>query len=441
MDRDTLARLLEQRRFRSLRQMLAAMDAVDVARLLDDLPSQDAVTAFRLLPKNLAVDVFDHLDVHQQHRLLESFTASSLLEAMPPDDRAELLEEVPAVVAKRLLQLLSPEQRKVTLELLGYNDGSAGRVMTPFLVDLRADMTVKEALERIRKLALERETIYESYVIDSERHLLGQVSLKNLVLSDPETRVSGIMQLDPHRVRTDTDQEEVVNVLRDYHLLAVPVVDSEDRLVGIITHDDVVDIMEEEATEDIYRFGAVPGTERGYFTSRILSVVRRRVVWLFLLILVNTLTASIIAGQSELLGEVLVLAAFIPLLTGTGGNAGAQSATVVIRGLSTGEITSRRAAGIVTREACIGLLMGVLLAAAVIGWGLLLGRNMTVAFTVSLTMVAIATVATITGATLPFLLRVFRFDPALLSVPLITTIMDVFGLILYFFVAHLLLRA
>jgi magnesium transporter len=359
---------------------------------------------------------------------------------MPPDDRAELLDEVPAKVARRLLQILSPDQRRVTLQLLGYEEETAGREMTPLFVDLHSDMTVAQSLERVRRLAINRETVYECYVMDRRRYLIGTVSLKDLVIADPDARVSDIMKPDPPFVSTHTDREEVARELRDHNLLAIPVVDAEQRLVGTITHDDVADIMEREATEDIYRFGAVPGTERGYFASRIFSVVRRRGLWLLLLIAVNTVTGAIIARQ-ELRGELLILAAFIPLLIGTGGNVGAQSATVVIRGLATGEVKPRRALAVVLREVGIGALLGIVLGAVALGWAYMLGGNqLQVAIIVSTTLVAISVMATLVGGALPFIFRLLKIDPALVSAPFITTIMDIFGVAVYFGIAYMVLR-
>lgn len=443
MVQETVRDLLESRQFEHLARSLTAMNPVDVAELLDNVSPEQAAVAFRLLPKDFAVQVFEQMEPDQQSRLLEAFTtegARELIEAMSPDDRAALLEEVPAMVARRLLQLLSPREREATLTLLGYEEGTAGRVMTPHFVDLRKEMTVAQALDRIRRLAIDRETIYDSYVMDDERRLLGTVSLRSLVLAPPNAKVGDIMVPNPKAVTTSTDQEEVARVLRDYDLLAVPVVDSEGRLVGIVTHDDVVDIMEREATEDIYRLGAVPSTEREYFTTSIVHVARRRVIWLFLLILVNTVTGSIIAGQSELLEQVVVLAAFVPLLIGTGGNVGAQSSTVVIRGLATGEISPRRAALIVAREVGIGVLLGLVLGVLVLGWAYLIGRDARVSLIVGVTLVAIASMAAMTGAALPFLFRLLRVDPAMVSAPFITTVMDIFGVVLYFLIAHLLLR-
>ena len=438
----TFKELLETKQYRALWERLANSEPAHIADLLTSIPADEAVIAFRLLPKTLAISVFDYLDGAFQNQLLEAFsdqTARNFLEAMPPDDRAELLDEVPAKVARRLLQILSPDQRRVTMQLLGYEEGTAGREMTPLFVDLHSDMTVTQALDRVRRLAINQETVYECYVMDRRRYLIGTVSLKDLVIADPDARVTDIMKPDPPFVSTNTDREEVASELREHNLLAIPVVDAEQRLVGIITHDDVADIMEQEATEDIYRFGAVPGTERGYFASRIFDVVRRRGVWLLLLIVVNTVTGAIIARQ-ELLGEILILAAFIPLLIGTGGNVGAQSATVVIRGLATGEVKPRRALAVVLREAGIGAILGIVLGAIALGWAYMLGGNPKVAIVVSTTLVAISVMATLAGGALPFIFRLLKFDPALVSAPFITTIMDIFGVAVYFGIAQMILR-
>ncbi|NLL89738.1 MAG: magnesium transporter [Dehalococcoidales bacterium] len=434
--------LLAEKNYKVLRQKLLETEPDNIADLLDSIPDDTALTVFRLLPKTLAVDVFDYMDGSLQNRLLECFSdqaARNFLEAMPPDDRIELLEEVPANVARRLLQILSPEQKRLTVHLLGYKEGTAGREMTPYFVDLHSYLTVAQAMERIRRLAINRETIYVCYVMDRARHLIGTVSLRDLVVADPEARVSDIMTPNPVFVFTNTDREEVAKTLLDRDLIAVPVVDAEERLVGIITHDDVADIVEEETTEDIYRFGAVAGTERSYFTSRILDVVKSRAAWLFLLILVNMLTGSIIAGQEALLGEMVILAAFIPLLIGTGGNVGAQSATVVIRGLATGEVNPKKAMAVVGRESLVGIVLGLTLGVAVLILAYLLGRDLMVAAVVTFTLVVISVIATIVGGALPFVFRLVKLDPALVSAPFISTVMDISGVFLYFVVANIML--
>jgi len=442
LNEDTFKELLENKQYRALREKLVDSEPTHIADLLYSIPVEEAVIAFRLLPKDIAISVFDYLDGTSQNQLLEAFSdqvARGFLEAMPPDDRTELLDEVPAKVARRLLQILSPEQRLVTLKLLGYEEETAGREMTPLFVDLHSDMTVAQALERVRQLAITRETVYQCYVMDRRRYLIGTVSLKDLVIANPDAKVSDIMKPDPPFVSTYTDREEVAKELREHDVLAIPVVDAEQRLVGTITYDDVADIMEREATEDIYRFGAVPGTERGYFASRIFSVVRRRTPWLFMLIAVSMIIAPIIFRQEELLAGAWILTAFIPLVIATGGNVGAQSATVVIRGLATGEVNPRRAVTIVSREVGIGAIMGVALGAVALGLVYAFGRNLDAAAVVGMTLVGISVMATLVGGALPFIFRLVKIDPALVSAPFLTTVLDIFGVALYFGIARLIL--
>jgi len=442
LNEDTFKELLENKQYRALRDRLADLEPTHIADLLYSIPVEEAVIAFRLLPKDVAISVFDYLDGTSQNQLLEAFSdqaARDFLEAMPPDDRTELLDEVPAKVARRLLQILSPEQRRVTLKLLGYEEETAGREMTPLFVDLHSDMTVAQALERVRQLAITRENVYQCYAMDRRRYLIGTVSLKDLVIANPDAKVSNIMKPDPPFVSTYTDREEVAKELREHDLMAIPVVDAEQRLVGTITYDDVVDIMEREATEDIYRFGAVQGTERGYFASRIFSVVRRRTPWLFMLIAVSMVIAPIIFRQEELLAGAWILTAFIPLVIATGGNVGAQSATVVIRGLATGEVNPRRAITIVSREVGIGAIMGIALGIVALGLVYAYGRDLDAAAVVGITLVGISIMATLVGGALPFIFRLLKIDPALVSAPFLTTVLDIFGVALYFGIAHLIL--
>ena len=442
LNEGTFKELLENKQYRALRERLVDLEPTHIADLLYSIPVEEAVIAFRLLPKDVAISVFDYLDGTSQNQLLEAFSdqaARDFLEAMPPDDRTELLDEVPAKVARRLLQILSPEQRRVTLKLLGYEEETAGREMTPLFVDLHSDMTVTQALERVRQLAITRETVYQCYVMDRRRYLIGTVSLKDLVIANPDAKVSDIMKPDPPFVSTYTDREEVAKELREHDLLAIPVVDAEQRLVGTITYDDVADIMEREATEDIYRFGAVQGTERGYFASRIFSVVRRRTPWLFMLIAVSMVIAPIIFRQEELLAGAWILTAFIPLVIATGGNVGAQSATVVIRGLATGEVNPKRAITIVSREVGIGAIMGIALGIVALGLVYAYGRNFDAATVVGITLVGISVMATLVGGALPFIFRLLKIDPALVSAPFLTTVLDIFGVALYFGIARLIL--
>jgi magnesium transporter len=313
--------------------------------------------------------------------------------------------------------------------------------MTPEYIFLTEALTVSETLERIRSLAKVTETIYYLYVTDAARRLSGIVSLRDLVTSQPQRTLGEIMTRDVVYIYTDTDQKEVARLIQRYDFLAVPVVDREQRLVGIVTVDDVIDILEEETTKDIYALGGgVQSGGNNYFQTNLLSVARKRVVWLFVLLLTNTVTGTIIRSQEAILQQVVTLAAFIPLLTGTGGNVGAQSSTVVIRGLNTDEIHSLGATRVVLREAVAGLLLGLILGTVATGWAYVLQGNFYVAFSVGVSLVAIAILASVAGSALPFLFRSLSLDPALMSAPFITTAVDVLGVLIYFHIAKMVLR-
>lgn len=438
-ERPDLDPLLEARDLDTLKRLLAAMPAAEVAALLAEHAEADRVILFRLLDKDRAIEVFEQLDVDQQRRLLEGFTeerAREVVASLDHDDRARLLDELPAKVAKRLLQALPPEARQATAMLLGYPEQTAGRIMTPAYVDLRPTMTASEALARIRAIGLDKETVYTCFVVDATRHLVGTVSLKDLVLAPAGAVVAGLLKPDPVSARTEDDQETVARLLTRHDLLAVPILDREGRLVGIVTVDDVVDVLEAEATEDIYRMGAVQVAEASYFRGTVARAVRQRIGWLFVLLLANTLTARIIAAQAEFLETVVVLAAFIPLLIGGGGNVGAQSSTVVVRGLALQELSWKRAPWVVLREGSIGLLLGLMLGGLALGWAVWLQGDLRVGLVVATSLVAITTFASLVGTLLPLLFARLRFDPALMSAPFITTFVDVVGVLVYFGIAR-----
>lgn len=434
--------LLRERRFDAIKQILSASNAQDIAELITHQPPKEQVLLFRLLGKELAVDVFEHLSSPDQQHLLQGFHDSKvkdILEEMSPDDLARLLDEVPAVVAKRLVQLLPPQERKIASTLLGYPENTAGRIMTPEYVALRREMTVAEALDKIRQVGLEKETVYYCYVVDEKRYLVGIVSLKTLVIKPHTAIIGDIMDSDVISVKTKDDQEKVARDLQKYDLLAVPVVDEEGRLVGIITVDDVMDVMEEEVTEDIYRMGGVEVPETGYFKARVFSVVGMRVVWLLILLITNTLTGNIIIGQSDTLKSVVSLAAFIPLLIGSGGNIGAQSSTVMVRGLALREISTSNYWGLLSREVAIGGLLGVMLGTIVTVWAHWLQGDWLVSLTVGLSLVVISTLASFAGGILPFVFSRLKLDPAIISAPFITTMVDVLGVFTYFQLARFIL--
>jgi magnesium transporter len=440
-----LEMLLEAGNYDGAKLLLRPVQEVDAAEAIGNLPRTLQALAFRLLPKDEAIAVYEYLPVDVQQTLLERLRSGEVLElveAMSPDDRVRLFDELPAKVVRRLQAELSPAERRVTAQLLGYAPETAGRLMTTEFIDLKEFHSVAQALAIVRRLARDTETIYALYVTDGSRKLTGMLSLRDLVVAEPAARIGDVMTREVISVSTDTDQEEVARAIQRYDFLAIPVVDREQRLVGIVTVDDVIDVIQQEATRDLYAAGAVQaGDEDDYFQSDLFTVVRRRVVWLLVLVLANTITFAVMAREEEILSRVVVLAAFIPLLIGTGGNVGAQSSTVVIRGLSTQQLQVNGHRITVLREAAAGLLLGLMLLVVVVPWAWQLGGEPMVAWATGLSLLAISVLAATAGAALPLLFARLGFDPALMSAPFITTVVDVVGVFLYLRVARLLLPA
>jgi magnesium transporter len=440
--RDQLRHLLTQEDYQGAKSLLQPVQPPDIAEAIGGLPEKYQAIAFRLLSKDEAAEVFEYLDSTVKQALLEEFKSQEILELveqMPPDDRARLFDELPANVVQRLLSQISPQERQATALLLGYKPDTAGRIMTPEYVALKETWTVSEAMDRIRVMARVSETIYTLYITDPFRHLSGILSLRDLVIANPSALISDIMTREVVSVHTDTDQEEVARAIQRYDFLAVPVVDTEQRLVGIVTVDDVLDVLEQETTEDIYTLSGLESGGDRYFESSIFSAARKRVVWLFVLLLASTFTSTIIAGQEEVLAEVVALAAFIPLLIDTGGNVGAQSSTVVIRGLSTREIELKQAPWVVMREVLTGVVLGAILCLVATLWSFVLRRDLGVSLVVGISLLLISILATLAGTALPFLFRSLKLDPALMSAPFITTVVDVLGIFIYFMVARVVL--
>ena len=437
-----LAILLEQSNLQGAKALLVPVQPVDIAEAIEGLPESMQVIAFRLLLKEEAIAVYENLDSTIQQSLVEQFKQQEvrdIVDQMSPDDRARLFDELPAKVVRRLLEQLSTEERQNTALLLGYEEDTAGRIMTPEYISLKQTLTVGQTLEKIRTLATASEIVYYLYVTDGFRRLVGIVSLRDLVLSSPDISLEEIMTKDIVSVNTIDDQEEVARVIQRYDLLAVPVVDNEQRLVGVVTVDDVIDILEEEATEDIYALGGVQADGDNYFQTNLLTVARKRVMWLLILLLTNTVTGTIIKSQVGLLEQMAILTAFIPLLTGTGGNVGAQSSTVVIRGLNTDDIKDLGAGQVILRELMAGALLGLALGLLATVWAYGLQGNWLVSICVGISLVAIAILASVAGSALPFVFRSFGLDPALMSAPFITTAVDVVGVLIYFSIARLIL--
>jgi magnesium transporter len=441
--REQLQVLLEQKNFQGAKALLVPVQFADIAEAIEGLPEATQAIAFRLLSKEEAIEVFEYLDPSVQQTLLEDFKrqdVQEIVDRMSPDDRARLFDELPAKVVRRLLQQLSPAERDATALLLGYAPNTAGRIMTPEYLSLKENVTVTQALVQIRSLANLRETIYYIYVTDDARRLTGILSLRDLIIAQPEQTIGSIMTRDVVFVNTGTDQEEVARTIQHYDFVAIPVVDTEQRLVGIVTVDDVLDILEQETTEDIYTLGGLESGGDNYFQTNLFTVARKRVVWLLILLVTNSATAAVITNQEDILEKVVALTAFIPLLIDTGGNVGAQSSTVVIRGLNTEDVRPQEALGVIRREAIAGVLLGGMLGAVVVIWAFFLQGDWGVAITVGISLFSICVLASVSGSALPFLFRKLGLDPALMSAPFITTAVDVLGVLIYLNTARWILQ-
>ena len=430
-----LDQLFKKRDFKGLKELLCTVDAPDVAEILADTAPPERVFLFRLLPKDTAIAVFEFLGGAEREELLASFTdseAAVILEEMSDDDRTALFDELPAKTVKKLLAGLSPEERKLANALLHYPSGSAGRIMTPEFVDLREDMTVAQALRRIRAKASSKETIYTSFVTGNDRRLKGTVSLEDLILAEPESSVAAIMNPHPVFIFTSTDQEEASQIMSRYDVQAMPVVDFDTRLVGIVTFDDILDIIQEEATEDFERLAGIRPVEETYLSAGILTLAWKRIPWLVVCIVTQIFSSCILRRYAFALESSVALAFFIPLLTDTGGNTGTQSTTLVIRGFTLGEISGKDLPRILLKEILSGLVLGSVLAglAFLRAWSMEAGLDLAMAVAVS--VAAVVMLGNVTGAILPFAARHLGMDPAVMSAPFITTVVDIMGLLVYF---------
>jgi magnesium transporter len=425
--------------------VLAELRPQQLLELWDELGPDNRATLVAALPPENAAELVSNLPEEEQSELLELLRpreARAVLEELDPDDLADALqalEESDPEHAEAVKSLLGPEVRAVAEALASYEEEAAGGLMTPEFVSLAATMTVERALEFLRRASPDAETIYYLYVVDAEQRLIGVLSLRELIVASPSTRVGDIMDSDVVRVTTGTDQEEVARIIADYDLSVLPVVDEADRLVGIVTVDDVLDVVELEATEDIHRLGAAP-IDVDYARARPWLLFRKRVPWLVLLVVSMTLTFNVISHFEDILAEVVILAAFIPLLIGTGGNVGAQVATLVVRALATRDLELRDYARVLLKEVGTGLMLGGAFGVFIMGYVMLFQPEPRIAMALGITMLLIALTANLVGASLPFLFRRFGIDPALTSSPGITTVMDVVGLLIYFHVVIWVLR-
>lgn len=430
-----LKELIETRSLKELGEFLRRFHPADIVDILREFPQSDRVLAFRLLDKEKIAGVFSLLEPEEQETLLKQFTeqrVKEILLEMGPDDRAQFLEELPAELVKRLLALLPPQEKEVTNLILNYPPGSAGRLITTEYVDLTPEMTAQEAIDQVRRTGIDKETIYVCYVVDKTRKLVGVCSLRDVILAPPSKKIQEIMNPMVYHVKTTDDQELAAQVIQKYDILAVPVVDQEGRLVGIVTVDDVLDVVQEEATEDMQRMAAVARPEEGYFAISFFQSVPKRVTWLVILLIVQTFTGNIIHFFEGTLSSMMILTYFIPLVISVGGNISAQSSTVVIRGLATGDLRPPFWWTILKREIFMGVLMGLVLGLIAVARVMFWSRDITVGLAVAASVVAIAFVGNLWGAFMPLLFRRFKVDPAVASAPLMATVMDLAGLSIYF---------
>lgn len=453
MTKEELSEFLERKDFKSIRASLEEMNPVDIASLLEDLPDNELAVTFRLIDKTAAAETFSYMDADQQQLLLTIFTNKEIkevLDAMFTDDTVDLLEDMPANVVSRILANLGKEERKAVNEILRYPEDSAGSIMTTEFVDLRRHMTVNEAFSKIRSTGLDKETVYTCYVISNDRNLEGVITVLDMLMADGESRIEDIMDDNVISINTHADREQAAQMLSKYNFLALPVVDGENRLVGIVTFDDAVDVLTEEATEDIEKMAAILPSEKTYLKTGIFSTFKQRIPWLLLLMISATFTSMIITNFEEYLSSLVggaVLIAFIPMLTDTGGNAGGQASVTIIRGLALGDIELRDWFRVLWKEIRVAMICGVTLAACnfvklLLVDRLLLGNtgvNLSVDTVVCLTLIAAVLIAKIVGCLLPLLAKRLGFDPAVMASPFITTIVDALALLAYFGIALLVL--
>lgn len=446
---DTIVTLLDEKKYATLKDILETMNPVDIAELFDDLQEEKTPILFRLLPKELAADTFVEMDEDTQELLIHGFSDSELKEVVDElfvDDAVDIIEEMPANVVKRILRQADPETRKSINELLKYPDDSAGSIMTTEFISLRPAMTVEEAIKRIRRTGIDKETIYTCYVTDNLNRLIGIMTVKTLLLSEENECVVELMEDNVISVNTLDDQEEVAQLFSKYNLLALPVVDTENRLVGIVTIDDAMDVLEEEVTEDIEKMAAVMPSDKPYMKTSVLGLCKKRIPWLLILMVSATFTGAIITSFESALAANIALSAFIPMLMDTGGNAGSQASVSIIRAISLGEVDFKEVFKVMWKELRVALICGLILACANFVKIMLLDFHGTpfeqafpIASVVCLTMVAAVIIAKLIGCFLPLLADKIGFDPAVMASPLITTIVDALSLLVYFQFATLIL--
>jgi len=435
---------IKERDFKGLKVFLTQLWPQDIVEILEELQPNEMTLVFRLLPKDLAAHVFSELAPEEAQKILEGFSNDeirTLLTKLDPDDRTALFDELPASVVRRLLAILSPEERQKALLLFNYPEDSCGHTMSTKFVEVKDDVKVEDALNIVKReiRRLPKEVLYEIFVIGKGRELKGSVSILDLIGADPSTQVRTLVSKSPISVKVTDDREKAGRLLKKYDLVSIPVVDSENRLLGVITVDDVIDILEEEATEDLYKFVAVTKPEEKYFELPLRERVLKRLPWLIFLVFVQNISGRIIASFGNLMSQVVALSFFIPMLMDTGGNVGSQSTSFVIRALATGEIGTRQFLRSFLKEVMTILLISTVLGVLAFLTGFLIINQIRVPLILGFSMLIVVFAANMMGFLLPFVAKILRQDPAAISAPLITTIVDFTALIIYFNLARFLL--
>lgn len=442
MNKDIFVKLLEQRQFKAVRSILDVMNEVDIASLLCGLNDRALALAFRLIPKDKAAEVFSNMETSMQTYLVEIFSEKELkdlLDDLYMDDTVDLLEELPANLVNRILDAVSASDRSLINQLLDYPEDSAGSIMTTEYVDLRETMTVAQSMAHIKQTGIHKETIYTCYVTD-KRKLTGIVSAKDLMTSDDEMLIRDLMETEIISVNTHTDQEAVTQLFTKYDLLALPVLDQDGRMVGIVTFDDAMDVMVEEATEDITKMAAMSPNEKTYFETSVFDHAKHRILWLLILMFSATVTGTIITKYEDAFAAIPLLVAFIPMLMDTGGNCGSQSSTLVIRGIALNEIQFHDIFRVIFKEFRVSLIVGTALALANGARILLMYGNAPLALVIGLSLIGTVILSKLIGCVLPLFAKKIGLDPAIMASPLITTLVDTCSILIYFNIATLLFK-
>ena len=445
--------MIDARNFGALRELFREWPPADVAEVILDLPEDEQVIIFRVLPAALAADVFEYIGIEEQQKLLRAMAHEqvvAILNEMSPDDRTALLEELPSAAARQLIRLLTPEERHVATALLGYPEGSVGRLMTPDFIAVKEDWTVQHVLDYVRQYGSDRETLNFVYVVDDRGKLIDDVRMREFLLRPLTTKVSEIRDESFVALNVADSQQDALNVFRKYDRAALPVVDSNGILVGIVTSDDMLDVAEQEATEDIQKLGGMEALDEPYTTIPFLRMVKKRATWLIILFLGEMLTATAMGYFEDEIAKAVVLALFVPLIISSGGNSGSQASTLVIRAMALGELRPRDWFRVVRRELitglCLGVLLGILGFLRIVVWQAIRpnptfnGHTLLVGFTVLFSLLGVVIFGTLSGSLLPFLLKKCKLDPASASAPAVATLVDVTGLVIYFTAASLILK-